>query len=244
MRLRLLIAFGFFFQFVACGGPEPASPPIAGAPPAETPPIDTTTPEPPEDEALLIFLGDSLTAGNKLPEEQAFPALIEADLRTAGRAVRVVNGGISGDTTAGGLARLDWLLRQQPDVLFVCLGANDGSRGTPLEATEANLRAIVERAQATGARVLLAGMLMPPNYGPDYTEGFAAIYPRLAEEFQVPLIPFLLEGVALKPELNLYDGVHPNPAGQRVIADTVLPYLEPLLDELESEGDASPPRSE
>ena len=242
MRLRLLFIFGFFVLIAACGGNDPASRPVAQAPPAETPPAEAAAPEPAEDETLLIFLGDSLTAGNKLPEEQAFPALIEADLRAAGRAVRVVNGGISGDTTAGGLARLDWLLRQQPDVLFVCLGANDGSRGTPLEATEANLRAIVERAQAAGARVLLAGMLMPPNYGPDYTEGFAAIYPRLAEDFQVPLIPFLLEGVALDPELNLYDGVHPNPAGQRVIADTVLPYLVPLLDEIQSKR--NPPRSE
>lgn len=242
MAIRSSLVFGFLFLLAACGGPEPAAPPPAEPIPAASGQPATPEPgaeEPDEDQVLAIFLGDSLTAGNKLQEHEAFPALLEDDLRAAGHELRVVNGGISGDTTAGGLARLDWLLRQQPDVLFVCLGANDGGRGTPLEATEGNLRAIIERAQAAGARVLLAGMLMPPNLGPDYTEGFAAIYPRLAAEFDVPLIPFLLEGVALRPELNLYDGVHPNPAGQRVIADTVRPYLETLLDEVTAGADSN-----
>ena len=240
MKIRFSSAFGFCLLAAACGDPD-ASPsntspsPAAGATATGTPAADAR-PEPEEpaaDETLVIFLGDSLTAGYELDETQAFPALIEARLRAAGRAVRVVNAGVSGDTTAGGLARLDWLLRQQPDVLFVGLGGNDGLRGTPLAASEANLRAIVERAGAAGVRVLLAGMLMPPNYGPDYTEAFAAIYPRLAADLGVPLIPFLLEGVAARPELNLPDGIHPNAEGQRIVAGTVLSHLEPLLNDLE-----------
>ena len=145
--------------------------------------------------------------------------------------MKVVNAGVSGDTTAGGLARLDWLLRQEPDVLFVGLGGNDGLRGVPLESSEANLRQILERAQTADARILLAGMLIPPNYGEDYTRQFADLYPRLAADFDVPLIPFLLEGVAAREELNLADGIHPNAEGQRIVAETVLGYLEPLVDE-------------
>jgi acyl-CoA thioesterase-1 len=180
---------------------------------------------------LVVFLGDSLTAGYGLPEADAYPALIAAALATEGRLVRVVNAGVSGDTSAGGLARLDWVLRLEPDVVVVELGPNDGLRGLPLEATEANLRRIVERARAAGARVLLAGMLIPPNYGPDYAGRFAAIYPRLAAELDVPLVPFLLEGVGGEPDLNLTDGIHPNAAGHRRMADNVLPYLRALVAE-------------
>ncbi len=229
MSIRFWPAFGFCLLVVACGGEPEVSPalPATTEPVApEAGPAESAT----ADQILVVFLGDSLTAGYELDESQAFPALVEDRLRAAGRAVRVVNAGISGDTTAGGLARLDWLLRQRPDVLFVGLGGNDGLRGTPLESSEANLRAIVEGAQAAGVRVLLAGMLMPPNYGPDYTEAFAAIYPRLAAELGVPLIPFLLEGVAARPELNLEDGIHPNAEGQSIVAETVLEHLEPILD--------------
>ncbi len=229
MRVRWPPIFGFLVLLAACGGaPAPAPPPLSPA--AALEPASEAAPEElAGDETLIIFLGDSLTAGYELDESQAFPAHVEARLRESGRDVRIVNAGISGDTTAGGLARLDWLLRQEPDVLFVGLGGNDGLRGTPLETSEANLRAIVE--QATATRVLLAGMLIPPNYGPDYTESFAAIYPRLAADYGVPLIPFLLEGVAAAPELNLEDGIHPNAEGQRIVAETVLRHLEPLLDE-------------
>jgi acyl-CoA thioesterase-1 len=178
---------------------------------------------------LVVFLGDSLTAGYGLPEADAYPALIEAALAAEGRPVRVVNAGVSGDTSAGGLARLDWVLRLEPDVVVVELGPNDGLRGLPLEATEANLRRIVERSRAAGARVLLAGMLIPPNYGPDYAGRFAAIYPRLAAELDVPLVPFLLEGVGGELDLNLADGIHPNAAGHRRLADNVMPHLRPLV---------------
>ncbi len=210
---------------------ERLEPPSASAPAKETvsPPLIE------ERGPLVIFLGDSLTAGYGLSAEQAYPALIEAYLNETGQQVRVVNAGISGDTTAGGLARLDWLLRQQPDILVVCLGANDGLRGVPLDSSEVNLRSIVEQAQAQDIQVLLAGMLIPPNYGPDYAERFAAIYPRLAKEFDVPLIPFLLEGVAAHPELNLPDGIHPTAEGQRIVAETVLPFLAPLVESISTQ---------
>ncbi len=242
MNVRFSLVFGFAL-IVACApapetAPPPAEPPAAESRARTAPPSEPTppTPEGPNaEETLIIFLGDSLTAGYELAEAQAFPALVEAALVEAGHAVRAINAGISGDTTTGGLARLDWLLRQQPDILFVGLGGNDGLRGTPLETSESNLRTIVERATTAGVRVLLAGMLIPPNYGQDYTEQFAGIYPRLAEEFGVPLIPFLLEGVAADPELNLDDGIHPNAEGQRIVAETVLSHLEPLLGEISAE---------
>lgn len=193
----------------------------------------------PDDAPLVVFLGDSLTAGFGLGEEQAFPALVGAELARRGMPVRVINGGISGDTTTGGLERLDWLLAQEPDVLMVELGANDGLRGQPLQAIEANLRAIVERARAAGAAVLLAGMKIPPNYGPEYAAGFEAIFPRLAREQRVALIPFLLDGVAARPELNLPDGIHPNVEGHRIVARSVAEALAPLVDGLEREGRAA-----
>jgi len=183
------------------------------------------------EEALVLFLGDSLTAGYGLDEGQAFPAVVGELLRAEGVASRVVNAGVSGDTTAGGLARLGWLLRQQPDVVVVALGANDGLRGLDLGATEENLRQIIEGCRGAGAKVILAGMLLPPNYGPDYTRAFAELYPRLAEELGVELIPFLLDGVAADPELNLGDGIHPNAEGQRRVAANVVPFVIAALGE-------------
>ena len=187
--------------------------------------------EPEESErTVVVFLGDSLTAGFGLDAEQAFPHLVEESLLADGLDVRAVNAGVSGDTTAGGLSRLDWLLRQKPDVLVVGLGGNDGLRGLDLKASEENLRAIVEGAQATGAEVLLLGMLIPPNYGPDYTESFAAMYPRIAEDTGAALLPFLLEGVAGDPQLNLPDGIHPNVEGQKIVAESVAGYLRAMLE--------------
>ncbi len=179
---------------------------------------------------LVVFLGDSLTAGLGLDEGQAYPALLGARLARAGEPVRVLNAGVSGDTTAGGLRRLPWLLAQHPAVLVVGLGANDGLRGTPTEEIEANLRQIVRGAQAAGARVLLLGMKIPPNYGPDYAGRFAAIYPRLARELGAALVPFLLEGVGGDPALNQADGIHPTAQGDERVADTVLPYLRRVVE--------------
>ncbi len=177
----------------------------------------------------VVFLGDSLTAGYGLGEEQAYPALLGKLLAAEGTPVRVVNAGVSGDTSAGGLARLDWILRQKPDLVVVELGPNDGLRGLPLAMTEKNLREIVARCRAAGARVLLVGMQIPPNYGPDYAGAFRDLYPRLAEELDVPLVPFLLAGVGGEPGLNLPDGLHPNAEGHRIVARNVLPYLREVL---------------
>jgi len=181
------------------------------------------------DAARIVFLGDSLTAGFGLAEEQAFPAVVEERLRRRGFAVRVVNAGVSGDTSAGGLARLDWVLRQEPDLLVVGLGANDGLRGLSTEATEANLRRIVAGAREAGVRVVLLGMKLPPNYGPRYTARFQALYPRIAKDLDVPLVPFLLEGVGGEPELNLPDGIHPNAEGHRRVAANVVPVVAEVL---------------
>ena len=197
--------------------------------------------EPPENELVIVFLGDSLTAGYGVDEDEAFPNLVERSLREADYSVRVINGGVSGDTTAGGLRRLSWLLRQNPDVVMVALGGNDGLRGLDLESSESNLRLIIEQTQEAGAKVLLAGMLMPPNYGADYTDRFAAIYPRLAEDYVVALLPFLLEGVAGDPELNQPDGIHPTPEGQRKVAETVFEALKPLLENVKEEQAAEAP---
>ena len=219
----------------ACASP-PEPPPAEVAPtPAVAP-----APEPPSSgRPRIVFLGDSLTAGYTLEEAEAFPARTAELLAAAGQAVDVVNAGVSGDTSAGGLRRLAWLLRQKPDLLVVELGANDGLRGLPLTATEENLSRIVEQAQDSGAEVLLLGMQIPPNYGPEYSQGFAQIFPRLAQEKGVELVPFLLEGVAGNPELNLPDGIHPTPEGHAIVAKTLLPYLERALSRLPSEPQPS-----
>lgn len=182
-----------------------------------------------EGRRTVVFLGDSLTAGLGLPMDQTFPSLIEARLRAEHRLWKVVNAGVSGDTTAGGLARLDWIYKQKVDVLVVALGANDGLRGIPVEQTERNLRAILRRARKKGSRVLLVGIRLPDNFGPQAQARFAAIYPRLAAEFRVALVPFLLEGVAMEPGLNQADGIHPNAAGAHKVADHLWEKLGPML---------------
>ena len=181
---------------------------------------------------LVIFLGDSLTAGYGLSEAEAFPALLTGQLRGRERVARIVNAGISGDTTAGGLARVDWLLSQDPEVMVVELGANDGLRGLALEETRKNLDEIVRRCLGAGARVLVIGMKIPPSYGPEYSSGFEDLFADLATAHGVSLMPFLLEGVAADPDLNQSDGIHPNAAGQRLLAENVLDYVQPILDDL------------
>jgi acyl-CoA thioesterase I len=178
---------------------------------------------------VVVFLGDSLTAGLGLNEDQAYPALLGKKLQEEGLPVRVINAGVSGDTTAGGLSRLSWLLNQHPDVVVLALGGNDGLRGLPVEEADHNLREIVRRSQAAGARVLLLGVRMPPNYGPEYTSRFAAMYPKIAQDLNVPILPFMLAGVGGIRSLNQADGLHPTAAGQEIVAKNVLPYLEKVV---------------
>jgi len=187
----------------------------------------------------LLVLGDSLTAGYGLNAPDGFTPRLEEALRAAGRDVTVLNGGVSGDTTAGGRARVAWALGDKPDAVIVELGANDGLRGVDPKATFANLDAIVTTLRDAGLPVLLAGMLAPPNLGRDYAAEFNAIYPRLAEKHGVDLYPFFLEGVAAKPELNQEDGIHPNPDGVREVVRRILPRVLKLLDRAATKAGAS-----
>lgn len=228
---RLLPALALAALLAACGGgdrpPQGDEAPPSGSETAREESAAATAP-------TVLFLGDSITAGYGLDPELAFPAHVERALQEAGFRVRVVNAGVSGDTSAGGLARLDWLLRQRPAVVFVELGANDGLRGLDPQMTESNLRQIVERARAAGSRVILAGMRLPPNYGRDYVRQFEALFPRLADELDVAYLPFLLEGVAGRRRLNLADGIHPNAAGHEIVAANVLPIVKEVVAELEA----------
>ena len=179
----------------------------------------------------ILAFGDSLTAGYGLPADQGFVAQLQQALDAAGLAARVLDGGVSGDTTAGGLARLDWSLADDPDAVILELGANDGLRGLDPAATRANLDAMLGRLAAAGKPVLLAGMLAPPNLGPEYGAEFNRIYPELAAAHGVPLYPFFLDGVAAEPTLNQSDGIHPNEAGVRVIVERMLPEIRRLIEQ-------------
>ncbi len=228
MRTTLSILV-LFLLAAGCSPGDRASLPVKAAAPAPPPAPAPAAATPEDTEPLVVFLGDSLTAGYGLGGEQAYPALVEKRLEEEGIPVEVLNAGVSGDTTAGGLARLDWLLSQKPDVVVVGLGGNDGLRGLPLEQAEHNLREIVRRSKAAGARVLLLGMQIPPNYGPEYAQGFSDMYPRIAKEMDVPLVPFLLEGVGGVAGLNQSDGIHPTAEGQEKVADLVTPYVAEVL---------------
>jgi acyl-CoA thioesterase-1 len=197
------------------------------AAPAATPAKPATRSDAPR----IIFLGDSLTAGLGLDIKDSFPSLIQGHLDRGGYKYEVVNAGVSGDTSAGGLRRLEWAMADgDPRVLVVALGGNDGLRGLPPEQLEQNLATIIERAQKRGLTVILAGMEAPPNFGADYTARFRGVYPTLAKRYDVALIPFLLEGVAGDPAFNQGDGIHPNQRGAQVVADLVWRTLEPALD--------------
>lgn len=178
----------------------------------------------------IAVLGDSLTSGYGLALDDGFPAQLERRLAAEGYDCVVLDAGVIGDTSAGGRARLDWLLADRPTHVIVELGGNDALRALPPDAMERNLDAIVERLAAEGIAVLLAGMLAPPNLGPEYGEAFAAVFPRLAERHDVPLYPFFLDGVAGDPELNLADGIHPNALGIARIVDGILPTIIAWLD--------------
>jgi acyl-CoA thioesterase-1 len=184
------------------------------------------------DQARLLVLGDSLVAGYGLPPGQSLPDQLQRDLATRGVSVAVINAGVSGDTTAGGLARLDWSLADNPDAVIIVLGGNDMLRGLPPEGTATNLDAIVSRLRERDIEVLLAGMMAPRNLGPAYVEAFDAIYPALVRRHDIEFYPFFLDGVALDPALNLDDGLHPNMQGISEISRRMLPVVERLLARL------------
>jgi acyl-CoA thioesterase I len=179
----------------------------------------------------LAILGDSLTAGFGVKPEQAIPARLEAALKAEGRNVAVINHGVSGDTTAGGLDRIDWMLADKPDIVMVELGANDALRGLDPAVAERNLDAIISKLKAAGVTVWLAGMLAPRNFGADYTRQFDGLYKRLADKYNVPLYPFFLDGVAQDAALNQADGIHPNPKGVDVVVERLLPFVTKNLDD-------------
>ena len=212
--LRGAVISAVLLVLVACGG---------------TPSLSPSNVNPPVVTPIVVALGDSLTAGPGLRQEEAYPAVLQERIRSAGYPHRVVNAGVSGDTSADALRRLEAALVPDTAVLIVAVGANDGLRNVPVATIRENVSAIIDRAQSRGVKVLLCGMETPPVHGWQYTVDFHRIFPDLAAKHSVPLMPFLLWGVAGDPEYNLGDRVHPNAAGMRVIANTMWPYLEPLL---------------
>ncbi|MHB8481670.1 MAG: arylesterase [Nitrospiria bacterium] len=186
---------------------------------------DTGKPSP----RLIVAFGDSLTAGYGVALAEAYPALLEQKLKKENYPYRVLNAGISGDTTTGGLARINEVIKQKPEIVILELGANDGLRGTRLDIIQNNLSQMIERLRKKKIKVLLAGMKLPPNYGPEYTAGFHRIYLSVSKKYRIPVIPFFLEGTAIKESLNQADGLHPTPEGYKIVTDNLWPYLIPLL---------------
>lgn len=193
--------------------------------------FDSAQPDGSASSPRIVFLGDSLTAGLGLPRAEAVPSLIQARLRQEGYPYEAVNAGVSGDTSAGGLSRLDWSLDGDVKVLVIELGANDGLRGLPVSQMKRNLDEIVTRAKQRGIVVILTGMEAPPNYGQTYASEFRQVFRDLADQHDVALVPFYLEGVAGIPSLNNSDGIHPNATGARIVADTIWRALEPVLED-------------
>lgn len=181
----------------------------------------------------ILFFGDSITAGHGIDENEAFPALIQQRINSLGWNYKVVNGGLSGETSAGGLRRIDWMLRQPVDVFVLELGGNDGLRGVDLSTTKDNLQKIIDkvREEYPDATIVLAGMQVPPNLGQEYTEEFREMYPELAEKNNTKLVPFLLQDVGGDKDLNQSDGIHPTAEGHKVLAENVWEVLKPILEE-------------
>ena len=209
---------------------------MACQPPAEQKTKTASTLEQKNEEnkqPIILFFGNSITAGYGLSVEQAFPAILQDRLDSLGYDYKVVNAGLSGETTSGGINRIDWVLQTVPDIFVLELGANDGLRGLDLNITEQNLKGIIEKVRKANpnVKIILAGMMVPPNMGSDYATSFQNIFKQVADEKDVVLVPFILDGVAGNPELNLPDGIHPTPEGHEIVADNVWEYLKPLLKE-------------
>lgn len=217
-----------------CGSDTTTPEPDSEATTDEPAPAEPAAPADTVEARTILFLGNSLSAGNGVDPDEAFPALIQDKIDSLGWKFQVINAGLSGETSAGGLRRVDWLLRQPVDVLVLELGGNDGLRGVDPASTKQNLQAIIDKTRAANpdVRIVLAGMLAPPNMGTAYFEEFQSIYPELAEENAIALIPFLLEGVAGDPALNQPDGIHPTAEGHRIVAEVVWETLRPVLEEV------------
>lgn len=181
----------------------------------------------------IITFGDSLSAGYQLAQGQGFSDQLQKALDESGAKTKIVNAAVSGDTTSTGLARLDWSIPDDTDLVILELGANDALQGLPLDRTKANLEAMIKRLQERNIAILLAGMRAPPNMGPDYVGEFDAIYPKLAKSFNIPLYPFFLEGIAANPALNLKDGIHPNEQGIAVLVKNIAPYVLSIVKQLQ-----------
>jgi acyl-CoA thioesterase-1 len=224
---RIIAAAFPLVILLACSDAQRAAPPAAD----QTPPAQPAAPEKRDDRHAILFVGTSLTAGYGLGAQFAYPAVIQAKIDSAGLPYRVINAGISGETSAGGLRRIDWALQQPVSVLVLELGANDGLRGLDTDSLEHNLDQIIKRTRAKypDAEIVIAGMQAPPNLGADYTHEFRSVYGRLADRHDAVFIPFLLEGVAGIASLNQSDSMHPTAEGQRIMAQTVWRYLRPLL---------------
>lgn len=180
---------------------------------------------------VILFFGDSITAGYGLSPEEAFPALVEKKLNKTDKKVKVVNAGLSGETSAGGLSRIDWILRQPVDIFVLELGGNDGLRGLPLDQTRKNLQGIIDKVKGKypNCKIVLAGMMVPPNMGKEYTDDFMRVFPELATKNKATLIPFILDGVGGIEKLNQADGIHPNVEGHQIISNKIAPVFEKLL---------------
>jgi acyl-CoA thioesterase-1 len=223
----LTIGLGACDQQIGKPAPKIQGTSVDARPGTKPPPPSNAAPRP--EEHVLVAFGDSLTAGLGISPEESYPARLQEKLLLSGYRYRVVNAGVSGDTTAGGVRRVEWVLKSKPDIVILELGANDGLRGLNLVETRANLEQIIRRLLAGGASVVLAGMKLPPNYGADYTKAFQAMYAELAKQQGIALIPFFLDGVATQTALNQADGIHPTGQGYAVIVNGLWPVVEPLL---------------
>lgn len=216
-------------MLTSCGRQKEPQPAAAEYSPAPIPAAPAKTESPPDSRPVIVAFGDSLTAGYGVETGLSYPDFLQKDLDQAGSRYRVVNAGISGDTTSGGLSRLDMVTQLAPKIVILELGGNDGLRGLPLSTTRSNLEQIVEGLRKSGAQVVLAGITLPPNYGPDYIREFESIYKDVAAKYKLPLLPFLLKGVVGVPGMMQADGIHATAAGNEVVARLVLTTIRPLL---------------
>ena len=229
-RSWILSKLFFCLSLLLLCGYDRGSAPAAPSPSSSSPhegvgprPISAESPS-------IVAFGNSLTAGLGVSPDQSYPARLQRTLDAAGYVYRVVNAGVSGDTTAGGVRRVSWVLKSKPAIVILELGGNDGLRGLSLSETKYNLERIIQQLQQASVTVVLAGMKLPPNYGKDYTDRFESLYQTLAKQYRLALIPFFLDGVAGSSSLNQADGIHPTGEGYRIIVEKILPTLEPLLE--------------